>query len=138
MIVTQHARYTALFRLLQKRSLVGIRARIPLHRLEQDWFDNCGLRMADLRNSLQELEAGGFISRDISNGIVFVELSDRGMLKMNDWCKPQGFTTWLLHPSRLAEHLRTARILSRARERCLRRTRHKDGLNPIRDRRRHA
>ncbi len=136
MNVTQHARYTALFHLLRQRGFGSICDRIVLHALEQDWLDHCGLRLADLNLSLDELISAGALARGVSNGTAFVELTDRGVLALNDWIGRPSLLGWLRKLARMPQLINTAQVLARARKRCENRLQQHYALQPIRDRRR--
>ena len=122
MIVTQHARFTAMFRLLRQNDVVDIQDRLPFHRLEQEWQRHCGLRRADLLRTIEEMTLSGvFRQREISEGIA-IELTDRGMLKMQRWLRPFGEFHWANPVGALIQQFNTRRVLARARQRTRRST----------------
>ena len=137
MVVTQHARYTALFQLLRQNWCGVLGTPIALPALEQAWTDGTGLRIGDLHQSLEELIAEGCATSTGSDDDMLVTLSDRGMLKMNAWQEPLGLLAWL-GSSDLSLRINTIRVLAqaRARQQSFRLSLGFGSPSPIRDRRR--
>ena len=117
MKVTQHARFTALFRLLWQNGVVGIQDRVPFHRLEQEWRRFCGLRRADLTNAVEELTGLGAFRRHDSDEGPVIELTDRGVFRMQYWLQRFAGFTWHAPIGSLGEQVNTHHVLWRARQR---------------------
>lgn len=120
MIVTQHARFTAMFRVLRKNNIVGVHDRWPFHCLDQEWSRDCGLRHADLLRTVDELVlGGGFRLCEISEGFA-IELTDRGVLQMQRRPQPSGRFRWVDRISELSQQINTTRVLAWAKQRISR------------------
>lgn len=117
MKVTQHVRFTALFRLLGQNGVIGIQDRVPFHRLEQEWRRFCGLRRADLTIAVEELTGlGAFRRIDTAEGPA-IELTDRGVFRMHYWLQRFAGFSWHAPLNSLGEQVNTRRVLARARQR---------------------
>lgn len=126
MLVTQHARHTALYRVLREEGVRGVRDSIAFDRLERAWERSCGLRRVDLTASISELVAcGAFVQFQGPDGPM-LEVSDRGSLPMQPplllfrefrWSAPLDSLWRALHSATtlFRARLRMRRFLRRSR-----------------------
>jgi hypothetical protein len=82
MLVTLHARHTAMYRLLRQLGLRAAGDRIEFHRLDGSWARDCGLRRNDLINTLSELAISGQITQTPGPEGTVIHVTDRGSLKL--------------------------------------------------------
>lgn len=123
MLVTQHARHTALYRALVQHEVTAALDRVEFHKLDRDWERNCGLRRADLLNSIKELELSGVIVQRLGSEGALIELTDRGALQMPAAASLFRGFRWSQPVDGLLVAINSASILARARKRCSRRSR---------------
>jgi|GEM_PF-7099847 len=121
MIVTQHARFIAFFRLLRENDIVGIQDALPFHVLEQEWHHRCGLRRTDLICSIDELILCGSLRQFIGEDGTTLELTDRGVLHMREWLEALPHFRWSKPIESVSQYFNTHRVLARAQQRTVRR-----------------
>jgi len=120
MLVTQHARHTALYRVLRGQGVRGVRDRIEFDRLERAWERYCGLRRADLTQSIAELVASGALLQYSGPDGMVLEVGDRGSLPMQSRLLLFREVRWGLPLAGLRQALHSALTLFRARLRTRR------------------
>lgn len=118
MIVTQHTCHAALYRLLKKMDIVETGDPIELRRLDQEWKQFCGLRLADLHRSISDLSLRGLlIRRDVDDTTTLIQLTEQGSLAVKRNARPLGDFRWSSPAHSFIEMMNTASTLRRARRR---------------------
>jgi len=136
MLVTRHARHTALYRVMKQQGLRRLFDRIEFHKLDRAWERRCGLRRADLLNSISELVAAGQLLQFPGPEGALIEVTDRGSLQLQPALPLFRAFTWATPLDSLREALHTAITLFRARLRTRRFLR--NSLTLVIDRRRRS
>jgi len=121
MIVTQHARFTAMSQVLWDNQILEINDEILFSQLETDWLQLTGLRRSDLILTLDELIRNSGILQSTSGSGVAIELQDRGVLIMQRFNRPFVDYRWTSPISSLWHQFNTAHVLASARRRFHRR-----------------
>lgn len=115
MLVTQHARHTALYRIMRGQGVRGVCDRIAFQQLERVWECECGLRRADLTTSIRELvDSGALLQHPGPDGPV-LEVGDRGCLPLQPRLLLLRDFRWTAPLASLALALQSAVTLFRAR-----------------------
>lgn len=82
MLVTRHARHTALYRVMKQQGLRRLFDRVEFHKLDRAWERRCGLRRSDLLISISELTAEGQLQQFPGPEGAVIEVTDRGSLQL--------------------------------------------------------
>lgn len=118
MIVTQHTCHSAFYRLLKKLNIVDTGDQIELRRLDQEWKQSCGLRLADLHRSITDLSLKGLlIRRESDDATKLIQLTEQGSLAVKRNAQFLGDFRWSSPAHSFFEMLNTASTLRRARRR---------------------
>ncbi len=120
MLVTRHARHTALYRVMKQQGLRCLFDRVEFHKLDRAWERRCGLRRADLLNSINELVAAGQLLQFPGPEGAVIEVTDRGSLQLQPALPLFRTLSWSAPVDELLEILHTAITLVRARLRTRR------------------
>lgn len=124
MHVTRHARHTALYRIMKQQGLRRLSDRVEFHKLDRAWERRCGLRRADLLNSIGELTAAGDLLQSSGPEGAVIEVTDRGsrslqpalpLLHAFRWTRPVDSALQVLHTAvtLFRARLRTRHFLRR-------------------------
>ena len=116
MIITQHARHTAFYRLLRELKVVGFHSRIAAHDLKLAWARLIGLRMTDLEDTLEELRARGELTSVANASFPTLNLTDRGVIQMDHLLYPWRIS-WPHPIENFAAQINTQRVLAQVRRR---------------------
>lgn len=126
MLVTPHARHTALLRVMRGQGLRGVRDHIAFHTLDRAWERRCGLRRGDLTSSIGDLVASGALLQYPGPEGAVIEVTDRGCLQLQPrlllfrefrWSAPLASLRLVLHTAitLFRARLRTRRFLRQSR-----------------------
>ncbi len=134
MIITQHARHTAFYRLLRDLKVVGFHSRIAVNDLKLAWARQVGLRVTDFEDTIEELRARDELICVASASVPTLNLTDRGVIQMNHLLYPWRIS-WPNPIENFAAQIQTQRVLAQVRRRHRQRTKNVKADGTIFDRR---
>ncbi|WP_293369872.1 hypothetical protein [Nevskia sp.] len=114
MLVTLHARHTAMYRVLRQQGLSRTADRIEFHKLDRAWERRCGLRRADLLEAIAELSLAGVITQTSGSEGTVIEVTEHGSLQLQRGAHLLRGFSWSQPLASAAEALHTAVTLYRA------------------------
>jgi len=120
MLVTRHARHTALYRVMKQQGLRCASDRVAFHKLDRAWERRCGLRRPDLLNSINELVVAGQLVQVLGPEGAMIEVTERGSRELQSVLPLFRALSWHAPVGALREVLHTAITLLRARLRTRR------------------